>query len=479
MAITPKTGSDTGILISEAGYPQVRKHNFFWKIFVVGLLLRLIWILFVKTGLVGDFAYYYDVASSYASTRDLNIYGLPTAFQGLGYPILLGTFLNFVGANHIFFAKIFNFAASLVTLGVSFQIFKKLVPEDIRVANVASVILAVFPPYIAYNSITAPEVIFTMLFSITILLQITDFENNVKRERGDMKQILFLYYGILVGLMVLVKPYFIIYPLVLGLVDWFKDKDTRKTLKKTGLITVTMLLVISPMVYRNCIVFDRVMFLTNSTGYVLYVNNNSQNNWAGWMYAQDVKRSTAFDETLAKNGFKGEKELGELDRIAMKDPSFDPLLRNEALKWIALHPVQFTQLGFLRVYNTLFAGSTDVRDWSMVGAFQNPSYKLRRIINIFVNISSIMFFVLNVCGVLFTIRYIPIILRAIRNKSSKIDFRITIPVLNILLFAMISFIFEGQPRFSFPLFVLTAFCAGYIIVLAFETNTKSTSLKQA
>jgi hypothetical protein len=233
------------------------------------------------------------------------------------------------------------------------------------------------------------------------------------------------------------------------------------------------IIVISPWTYRNYVVFKKPVFIAHNTGFVLYVNNNSVNDWGGWISITDIPKSDSLKRTLASYGYTDENEAGPKGGQVMRDPSLDPVLRNEALRWIATHPLKFTELGFIRVYNLLFQGATDVKDWSMVGAFPKPTRAQMRMVTLFDDFASFMFILLSICGVMYSLLSLPSVVKAVLKKDLQVNPQISIPLVNLALFVLMAFVFEGQPRYSFPLFVFFAFAASYIVVTIYDSFIKS------
>jgi hypothetical protein len=356
---------------------------------------------------------------------------------------------------------------STLTMIAAFAIFRKLVPEDKRVANFAITLLAFYPQYIAYNNIVGTEVLFTLLFSAIILLQLTNVKNEIKLP----------LLGVLMAAASMVKPFFMAYPVIIGVIEWIKLRDKRQALVTMGLVALTMVIVIAPWTYRNYLNFKMLIPVSSNSGYVLYVNNNSVNDYGGWMPIESIPKSNEFKKALAKYGYSDKTESTPQGGKVTSEPNLDRLLRGEAINWITTHPLTFATLGMIRVYNTFFTGGSDIRDWAMAGAFPNRGPMLNRVINLFIACSTWMTLFLSINGfIYFFFNFKPVLSATIRKDEITKE-RYYVPVLNLAFFIMLFFAFEGQPRYGYPLFMLFTFNAATILLIIrdhYKSNEKQT-----
>jgi hypothetical protein len=373
----------------------------------------------------------------------------------MGYPIVLGLFFLLVHSNNLLGAQLLNVFLSTLTMIAAFAVFRKLVPEDKRVANFAITLLAFYPQYIAYNNIVGTEVLFTSLFSAIILLQLTKLRNEIKLP----------LLGILMAAASMVKPFFIAYPVVIGIIEWIKLRDKRQALITTGLITLTMIVAIAPWTYRNYLNFKMFIPVSSNSGYVLYVNNNSVNDYGGWLPIESIPKSKELKKALAKYGYSDKTENTPQGNKVTSEPNIDRILRGEAIHWIATNPFSFATLGVIRIYNAFFTAGSDIKDWAMAGAFPNRGPMLNRLVNLFIASSTWMTLFLSINGFIYFFFNSKPVLSAIIRRDEIIKERYYVPVLNLAFFIMLFFVFEGQPRYGYPLFMLFAFNAATILLV--------------
>ncbi|MEX0750835.1 MAG: glycosyltransferase family 39 protein, partial [Dehalococcoidia bacterium] len=146
-------------------------------ILVVALVLRVAWVIWIHPdpvleGRFDDTAWY-RVAAHYFANGDgyVNPYtGTPTAAWPPGYPVFLGSVFVLFGEG-VYQAAAANIALSLGTIVVVYAIALRLL--DRPAAIIAAVALAVWPGQIYYTSLSLSEPLFTLLFSLAVLLLVS------------------------------------------------------------------------------------------------------------------------------------------------------------------------------------------------------------------------------------------------------------------------------------------------------------------
>jgi len=435
------------------GIEEKMKKSYVYLIilFLTALAARIWWINSVPSEPVFDFSAYYEIACNIYNGQGHTYMGKPIAFQGMGYPYMLAFFFTLFGRSDIYFAKLINIPFSMATLVMCYFIFKKLLKKE-GLVLAACAITALLPNYIAYNNVIGNEVIFTFLFTVLVWLQLVEMKP-VPR---------WLLMGLVSGIAALVKPYFIAFPVVMAFTDWMIKKDMRgsvKLLAVTGCITALM---ISPWAVRNYKVFGRLIPVSYNSGYVFFVNNNPNNTTGLWMELESaLEGSDIKDEALAVLSEKNVKLAHELD----------PLLSGAARKWAFSNPVEYFKLGFMRLNEIFFSGAWDINNWAMNGLTAVTPEEIR-----FKNTMEAMFdiiiYVLCSFGLVYTLTYLPRILRNLFNKK-KLPGTV-VAVVDIGFFVMVYFFFEGQARYNFPLLFLFAgfFCQLTCVFAAFTSDSK-------
>ncbi|WP_461571152.1 hypothetical protein [Thermincola ferriacetica] len=398
---------------------------YFFAITLVGIIFRMIWVFKIPNQPVSDFKGYYNLALSIY--RGISLYQAGLGWQGMGYPVILGFFFRLIGHAGILTAKGFNVFISSCTLVIFYFAIKKMT-DRISIVFMAYTILALLPNYIAYNNVLGTEVLVNFFLAGIVAIQVHDIRKLIK----------YPLLGITIAFAALTKPYFLVYPVVLAVIEWFKVKNLTQTGAMFLVVLLFMAIVIAPWTYRNYLKFGRFIPVSYNSGIVLFINNNDVNAWGGWI---PVGRVTPSPELVKAIEAKGSK-FGDIK------PELEPLYKNKAKQWIMTHPLEFMKLGFMRLKNTFFSGAQDIEKWAM--SKLNLSIENFRTLKVFLGISDIIIYCLSVLGFIFVIFNVKTMLASFFKKEKRISYLISVPTINILFFSAIFFVFEGQPRYNFP-----------------------------
>ena len=417
-------------------------------IFLAGVLLRILWILKVPCKPVSDFQTYQQIATNIFMNKGHTYLGHPVAFQGMGYPTALGCFYRLVGTNDIFYGKLFNVILSSLTLVFVLAILVKLINKRRTVYSIFT-ITVFLPNYIAYNNVIGTETLAAFLMAIIIFLQVCKFNNVVR----------YILIGVLIGMLTLVKPNFLVYPVIVAVIEWIKNKNFKEALILFVCSVVFMIIVVAPWTYRNYKQFDSLIPVSYNGGYVLFINNNSNNMNGAWMPIGKVQVSEKVKRDMLECGLEYGSPLEIEAKQVLFNPKLESVLRSEAKKWIIAHPGRFFTLGLTRIHNTFFNGSGDIQEWTMYNADDSlafikfmKAFHTRVVLDFFIKLLSAM-------GIIYMFINIKKIMSSFFSRKKEVDYRISIPVINIAFFLLISFVFEGQPRYNYPVLFLLVLSA--------------------
>jgi len=417
-------------------------------IFSVGIFLRILWIIKVPCKPVSDFETYQQIASNVFMNKGHTYLGQPVAFQGMGYPTALGYFYKLVGTNDIFYGKLFNVILSSLTLVFVLAILVKLINKR-KILYSVFIITVFMPNYIAYNNVIGTESLATFLMTIIIFLQVSGF-NKVFR---------YILIGIFIGMLALVKPNFLVYPVIVTVIEWMKNKKLKEAAALFVCSVIFMSIVVAPWTYRNYKQFNLLIPISYNGGYVLFINNNSNNSNGAWMAIARVQVAQEVQKNMSECGLEYGSPLELEAKQVLFNPKLERVLKSEAKEWIINHPARFLTLGLMRIKNTFFNGAGDIQDWTMYNADDSlvfvkfmKSYHIRVVLDSFIRILSAM-------GIIYILINIKKIVSSFFSRKKEVDYRISIPIINIAFFLLISFVFEGQPRYNYPVLFLLAFCA--------------------
>ncbi len=406
------------------------KNYYYYIVIIVGLILSILWVIFIKTTPISDFNYYNQLATDIANG---GFWG--DTRQAIGYPITLG-FVYWIFGASIIKAKIFNLILTGISYLLFYYILRKLEIKEI-VRKITFLIFVLFPNNIFYNSILAKEILMT-----TALLMVTAiYLSKIKYK--------YIYMGILTGFITIVHASFIVYVLGIFLVELICTRKFKTTAVASLIIFACTLLTISPLVLRNSKLMGQFTYVSTNSGGVLYINNNSQNKTGSWMSSSDVKNSVV--------NLQAYKDGNRVVRCR--------ILKVAASKWIKAHPVRFVQLGIMRLRNTYFAGE-DIY-WVFPG--NNFKYEQENKLQKFTqNIRKSIFIHALIYILILSVMKINDLIKNKGNRDSiKYKFQIYILML-FYMFSITQFITEGQSRYFFPLIFIMVFSFVQLLNIIFH-----------
>jgi hypothetical protein len=389
---------------------SLKKYKYNKFILLAGLILSAIWVMLVDTKPFSDFQYYYDVAVNVANGLQWG-----NTYTAVGYSIILGGLFKIFGAS-LMTAKVFN--VFLITLN-SILFIEILDRADLRDLDVKIIftLFVLFPNNIFYAGLIANELLFTTFLLICTLVYLSSFKYK------------YAVLGILTGINTIIKPFFIVFFFAVFLVDLLKDRKPLAAVKNSMIVLLLCCLTISPWVYRNTRLIGEFTYVSNNSGIVLYINNNSQNSTGKWMDAGDVENSVVKTQAYQDASMTGKNKM----------------LSAAAKQWISSHPREFLNLGMKRLENTFLYG--DDIFYSMHGSAlaDTQKYSLYENTN---KLRKIIFEPAILCILIYSI----IILRSIfRRETDKLNrFNLYSAVL-FYMFSVIYFATEGQGRYAFPM----------------------------
>jgi len=426
----------------------------------LGIFVRLLWIFKIPNTPTSDFAVYQTLAISIAQNQGYAYLGHPTALRPPFYPAVLGFAYKLFGSTDILYGKLLNVFLSFFICLFIFLIFKKIIVNK-NLFWIAFISCVFLPNYIAYCNTLGTEILSLFLLTLVIFIQLYLKTNWTK----------YLLIGVFIGMFSLTKPFFVIYPPVVILIDWLKTKNLQRAFSNFIFLALGMILIITPWIYRNYQRFGKIIPISWNNGIALFVNNNDDNPYGGWMPISAVKTDEQFKEKLAQRGFQYKQDLQSESDAILINPNLEELFREKALSWIVGHPLQFILLGALRIKNTFFLGASDIISWTMNPISQNLEPKLLRLFNIFKSLADLIIYTTNIFAFVFLILNLKNLGRALFLQKT-LSYPITLPLLNLLFLIFVVFIFEGQPRYAFP-FLWLNILAELFIINNIRTNNQT------
>lgn len=417
-------------------------------IMLITTLIKVWFIINIPLEPVYDFETLYKVAVNLFNGNGFTLNGYQWGFQSYGYPLILSIFFRLVNNSSIFTAKIFNVIISTLTLPVLFLTFKKIFKNK-RISYILFAVIAFLPNMITYNNVLGTEILSVFLLSIVICLFV---HMNAKNKKVN----LFLQ-GLTSGILSLVKPFFMAYPVVILWVLFISKKNIKDLCKKAVFLLAGFLLVLVPSIIKNYKQFGEFIPISYNGGFTLYINNNSQNSTGSWMNAFKVEHSEEFEEKLRDVGYELMVDAKTEKEQCLRNPKASGVFKDEAIKWILNNPIEFLELGLLRIKNVFFSGANDIQLWSFEASTINKfSVEEHRMFKVFIGIADSLICTLSVA-------FIVLLIANIKNIFlEKTNINKLITMWTLIFFGAVYFVVEGQARYNFPTLFLLVICIGFI-----------------
>jgi hypothetical protein len=383
---------------------------------------------------VSDFLRYHRIATALAGGHEAPLYG----FQGMGYPKILSTVYRGMREPTQSNAQGLNVALSVAALLIgSLVIVSVRLPKLYQIAGVSC--LALMPQLIAYCSVTGTETLAALLLGCMTLGQIVE----------DRPVARYALMGVSWGILSLVRPMFLPYLAVVCLADRLTGNTWSRTIRNCAITLLAGMIVMLPWTVQSLVEAREVTPLSYNAGFVLHSNNNPLNVDGRYMDV-DTRPAASIQQEQSSMMYSPITSPGA-NRSELHDQ--DSRYKTDALVWIRTNPLEFLKLGLLRVANTFFGGAPDLT-WSMMDLDETAvSLSTRRSINVMKAMAGALTSLL--AGANFVLLFVS--LRAMFQglmQPLRMDYLTLLPSLGFLFLVSTVFIFEGQPRYVVPFYLL-------------------------
>ncbi len=194
----------------------------------------------------------------------------PTICRTPIYPFFLASVFGVFGHSYIAVFVIQAILSTLTALLVYLIVIKIPVANRREVASL-SYFLAIFCPFLWFSArMLYTEVLITFLVSLSILLICLAIEKGKYR--------LYFTAGVIAGVTILTRPALAFFPLSLVLlqilVGWKKEKLLHLS-KKISIYLVAVMIIWSPWIIRNYLIFNKFLPLSIGSGFFLYLGTGS------------------------------------------------------------------------------------------------------------------------------------------------------------------------------------------------------------
>ena len=257
-------------------------------------VVRVVWLQRVDTQPVTDFQWYFLRAVSISQGHGYAVDGVPTAYWPVGYPGFLGLAFMVAGAS-VALGKALNTLLVLACLVLTWRLGTVLFRSG-AVGVLAALVLAVHPAYIAYSGILASEPLYTVLTlggTLTLLSLPLMVKGSKSSEVGTDtgrkgKKTVFSPFvkasvaaGLLFGFATLVRPQALLFPLFVVACGRLTDVPNTfrgRVLPVLAWGALGMCVFLLPWTARNWAVFGTPAFVSTNGGDNLLIGNSPRAN---------------------------------------------------------------------------------------------------------------------------------------------------------------------------------------------------------
>jgi hypothetical protein len=375
----------------------------------ISVLLRLALIHLVPLEMFSDAEWYLGRAQNIASGFGYSESGIRTAFWPVGYPAFLALTFYLFGPT-LLVGQYANLVLSLLSLLLIYLLARKFTRNEYT-ARISVLLLALYPNYFAYTSLTLSEIYFSFLLLLGVYLFIT--------LRGSWR---ILSVGIVFGLAALTKPQFVFIPAVLvgmAMLERHRAIGFSQSIVTGLLIYAVMAAILIPWAVRNTLLFGEVVLISTNSGVTLLTGNNPS----------------------ARGSLSEHDPMVQARRFSVADQvAADKRAKALAFEWISNNPERFLQLIPLKVFHLWFMDGE--AEWGYQAGFKNYEdsawiFRVTRVLN------QVYYFAILLAAIL-SLR-----LLVERHDSLWMPY-FTFGYVFAIYLTLITVVFSGQSRFHFP-----------------------------
>ena len=306
-----------------------KKTNILLIVFLFGFLVRCA--AYIVAGRLAhpQFWEYHEIAENFLLGKGLMCFFLDVpsyAYAEPLYPLLSAAFYFIAHHNYAIFG-LFNILASSFTMIAVYYLGKQLFDE--RVGLIAAFLTAIHPGLIYFATEFHP-LTFNTLFMVLVISALTRLFKTLKVRYAYLS-------GVLIGLAFLDRFSCLIFvPIAVGFL-MFSNTSIRHKLKLSIIIILITLIPVTAWSARNYCLFHKLVMTRSSTGYLLWLSNNS--NATG---SAQYDKNTSMLKTLGEEGLKKINTMDELE--------INSYLMDRAVSFVKSNPRAFLWNWIKRFY---------------------------------------------------------------------------------------------------------------------------------
>jgi 4-amino-4-deoxy-L-arabinose transferase-like glycosyltransferase len=386
---------------------------------LIGLSLRMTWVVSVPNIQLSDFADYDRLAKALIKTgaySDIN--GDSTAFRPPGMAFFLAMIYSISGINE-FYGKISQVILSTILCLLIFFLGKRAV--NTQVAFIAVSIAVFFPDFIYSTSILNSELAFTCLTATGVLLLSIDLDS-----LENIRPLSLISSGILFGIAALFRPVALTAPVAFLFMLLWSRARAPEIIRSTILFSIAMIIPLAPWTFRNYNIFKIPVLISTNGGYNLLCGNNP-NGTVVWVSETTLLKLDNMPPSTTW------KKLNEVEK--------NSALQERALTYIKEYPSGFFRRLPRKFYLLLLSPEVPWLYWNMEGLGKDNKIE-GTTLTLLASISRLFWYLL----LSLSIMTIPLAHRFKRNGAIPISAAL------MILWTTIQMVYWGKARFRFPLY---------------------------
>ncbi|MFC1621060.1 ArnT family glycosyltransferase [Candidatus Omnitrophota bacterium] len=260
-----------------------------------------------------------NLVSGHGYSKDIDAPKIPTSRRVPVYPLFLASVYAIFGHSYMAVKIIQAILGALLCIVVF--LIANMVYSDKFTAVTASFITAIYKPFVSgFNYYGGPALLLSEYFFMFILaltiLTILFFIKNENKGLGALS-------GIFIGLTILTRPEFALYPILLVFYLFLKSQlSVKRFIKKYFIVYFFIALTLTPWIIRNYAIYKKFIPLSTLGGYVFLHGNNSlaRGGWEYPVYHDAIMKKTENMSEYEKNRLFLKKGIEELKAGSKRIP---------------------------------------------------------------------------------------------------------------------------------------------------------------
>ncbi len=232
-----------------------------WYFVFANVFIQSLILIFIQTNPISDSLYYIKQGEKlYSSGSYISEKGFLTAFWPIGLPALIVLFKHFF-TDGILAIKILNILISSGLILVLYNLFKEHLTKYQIIVFLS--IITFYPNNLFAVNVVLTDLPFTFLLWLLILILYKKKKNYI------------VWSGILLGMMCYLRATAILMPIIVFLFFSITE-NLKKASVKTAIVSLIMILTLSPWIMRNYHIFGKIIPVSTNGGFNFLMGNHAK-----------------------------------------------------------------------------------------------------------------------------------------------------------------------------------------------------------